>query len=135
MTTCYCCKRAAHEINEYVQAVLDDVLDPNAVVVFNVHDYVRREEGTYNPSNDTFCCTDCYVAIGMPSTPWGWTAPDTDDVRACTCCNTGTFAPCYGVRDTGYGPRREMLRMGVCTNCGIMELQPDDTWKKYDGEL
>ena len=29
--------------------------------------YVRIEEGTYNPETDTYACTDCYIAMGMPT--------------------------------------------------------------------
>ena len=38
-------------------------------------DYVRREEGTYNPETDRFACDACYVAIGMPAGYDGWKAP------------------------------------------------------------
>lgn len=37
--------------------------------------YVRTEEGTYNPANGHFVCTPCYIEIGMPSSPTGWIAP------------------------------------------------------------
>ncbi len=29
-------------------------------------DFVTDCEGTYNPDNNLFCCTNCYVKIGMP---------------------------------------------------------------------
>lgn len=38
-------------------------------------EYVRNEEGTYNPTNGHFLCDPCYVAAGMPSAPGGWKAP------------------------------------------------------------
>lgn len=38
-------------------------------------DYVRAEEGTYNPNNGHFLCTPCYSDAGMPSSPRGWVAP------------------------------------------------------------
>lgn len=38
-------------------------------------DYVRREEGTYNPDTNRFACDACYIAIGMPSALRGWRAP------------------------------------------------------------
>lgn len=33
-----------------------------------------RADGTYNPDNGHFCCTMCYIRIGQPSSPFGWTA-------------------------------------------------------------
>lgn len=38
-------------------------------------EYVRREEGTYNPDTNRFACDACYIAIGMPTAPEGWKAP------------------------------------------------------------
>jgi hypothetical protein len=38
-------------------------------------EYVRREEGTYNPENGHFLCDDCYHDAGMPSSQRGWVAP------------------------------------------------------------
>lgn len=29
-------------------------------------DYVKREEGTFNPENGHFWCTSCYIKAGMP---------------------------------------------------------------------
>lgn len=37
--------------------------------------YVQMEEGTYNPDTNRFACDECYVEIGMPSSPNGWQAP------------------------------------------------------------
>lgn len=34
-----------------------------------------RDDGTYNTTTNTFCCDDCYIAIGMPTTRYGWKAP------------------------------------------------------------
>jgi hypothetical protein len=36
---------------------------------------VREQEGTFNPRNGHFLCTDCYIKAGMPSSPVGWHAP------------------------------------------------------------
>lgn len=36
--------------------------------------YVVSHEGTYNPLNGHFLCTDCYINAGMPTNPWGWVA-------------------------------------------------------------
>lgn len=38
-------------------------------------EYVRSNEGTYNPNNGHFACDACYIKIGMPSSPRGWIAP------------------------------------------------------------
>ena len=43
--------------------------------ISQVNHYVRNNEGTYNPENGHFLCTECYVAIGMPSSPSGWKCP------------------------------------------------------------
>jgi hypothetical protein len=37
--------------------------------------YVRREEGTFNPANGHFLCDACYIAAGQPSSRNGWTCP------------------------------------------------------------
>lgn len=29
-------------------------------------DYIRQEEGTYNPENGHFLCDSCYIGAGMP---------------------------------------------------------------------
>lgn len=65
---CFKCHRTPAEIEEYV-AMCEDGESPD--------EYVRREEGTYNPENGHFACTKCYVAIGMPSRsfPRRWVAP------------------------------------------------------------
>lgn len=38
-------------------------------------DYVRNQEGTYNPDTNRFACDVCYIVIGTPSSPGGWRAP------------------------------------------------------------
>jgi hypothetical protein len=64
---CIGCNKQPHELNEYVDAAQECGLFPA--------DYVRREEGTYNPRNGHFLCTFCYIKAGMPSSPRGWIAP------------------------------------------------------------
>lgn len=59
---CFRCKRTPDEIDEYCH---DPELSP--------HEYVLAEEGTLNRITGEFCCTKCYVEIGMPVTPRGWT--------------------------------------------------------------
>ena len=38
-------------------------------------DYIRKEEGTYNPETRHFLCDDCYIKAGMPTSPSGWKCP------------------------------------------------------------
>lgn len=64
---CMGCEKHPSQIAEYREAAADYELTPDT--------YVRREEGTYNPENGHFLCTDCYIAAGMPSTPRGWVCP------------------------------------------------------------
>ena len=68
---CFRCGKMPHELDEYVDAAHDeDDLTPEQ--------FVKEEEGTYNPELNTFACTLCYVAIGAPSAPHGWKAPSLD---------------------------------------------------------
>lgn len=68
---CLGCNRAPEQIAEYVDAASPE----NYGRPITPSEYVRREEGTYNPNNGHFLCTDCYCAAGMPSSPSGWLAP------------------------------------------------------------
>lgn len=55
---CPFCNRKPSEIKEYrEQAKLNEM---------SVEDYVRMDEGTYHPATDLFCCTECYIKIGLP---------------------------------------------------------------------
>lgn len=54
---CAVCKRTPIEIDEYKE-VEEFGCTPN--------EYVRNEEGTYNPEFDIFYCTECYIKIGQP---------------------------------------------------------------------
>lgn len=65
---CFRCCRPPDKIAEYVRAAADEDITPEH--------YVVREEGTYNPETRTFACTRCYIAIGQPSTRYGWKAPE-----------------------------------------------------------
>jgi hypothetical protein len=63
------CKRKTSEIDEYIEAIKGSTLTPAQ--------FVRREEGTYNPITDRFCCIQCYIDLGQPSLPAPnrWKAP------------------------------------------------------------
>lgn len=65
---CTGCNKTPGDIEEYVDMAVE----------YKYHDvdaWVRRHEGTYNPENGHFLCTDCYVKAGMPSSLTGWKAP------------------------------------------------------------
>lgn len=64
---CIGCHKPPSEIAEYIEAAESEDMTPE--------EYVKSEEGTYNRSNGHFACTDCYFAMGMPSSPTGWKAP------------------------------------------------------------
>jgi hypothetical protein len=67
---CTGCQKYASEIDEYIEGASDNDM--------TIDDFVREEEGTYNPFNGHFLCTDCYIKAGMPAAPVGrpgWIAP------------------------------------------------------------
>ena len=66
---CIGCGKYPFELAEYVEAAREygRPITPD--------NYVRREEGTYNPANEHFLCTPCYINAGQPSSPTGWRAP------------------------------------------------------------
>lgn len=64
---CIGCNKQPHEIEEYTEMASDEGMTPEQ--------YVRSEEGTFNRENGHFACTTCYINMGMPSSPRGWTAP------------------------------------------------------------
>lgn len=59
---CTGCNRKPAEIDEYIEAAAE-----TAAPERYPDEYVREEEGTYNPFNGHFLCTDCYIKAGMPS--------------------------------------------------------------------
>lgn len=68
---CFRCGRKASEIEEYQELAKAEGHADFARLI-------REEEGTYNPKTNTFACTPCYIAIGMPANPYprpGWVAP------------------------------------------------------------
>ncbi len=64
---CINCKKHPDELEEYIESAKENETTPD--------EFVRTEEGTYNPDNGHFVCTDCYIKIGMPSSSFGWVAP------------------------------------------------------------
>lgn len=75
---CIGCNRRPEEISEYVQEAADanEYRASKDLPANETPDsFVRREEGTYNPDNGHFVCTDCYIKAGQPSSPGGWIAP------------------------------------------------------------
>ncbi len=67
---CFLCGKPASAFPEYS----DSWIDSEATFTGRA-DYVRREEGTYNPETNRFACDECYIRIGMPTRPGGWKAP------------------------------------------------------------
>ena len=65
--TCFRCGRSPSEIAGYREFAADDGMTPD--------DWVWEEEGTLNRVTGHFACDGCYIAVGMPTAPCGWTAP------------------------------------------------------------
>lgn len=55
---CPYCDRQPKDIGEYVNPAEVEEMTPEA--------FVKRYEGTYHTKTDLFCCTACYIKIGMP---------------------------------------------------------------------
>jgi len=64
---CVRCNHSPSELDEYIDAARRENMTPD--------DYVWEEEGTLNRENGHFVCTECYLAVGMPSSPRGWVTP------------------------------------------------------------
>jgi hypothetical protein len=60
------CGRSPEQIPEYVQMARESNMSPA--------EFVAQEEGTFNTENGHFCCTECYIKLGQPSSPTGWKA-------------------------------------------------------------
>lgn len=66
---CFLCGKTPEEIGEY-----DEYAEEEGITAT---EYMIQEEGTYNPKHNTFCCTRCYIRLGMPTAPGGgWKAPE-----------------------------------------------------------
>ncbi len=59
---CVKCGKKPHQILEYTAT--SGAWGPGEY--HSPADYVRDQEGTYNPDNGHFFCTACYVEAGMP---------------------------------------------------------------------
>jgi hypothetical protein len=64
---CIGCGKSPDEIEEYVDQANAQDVTPD--------EFVELEEGTLNHANGHFACTECYISMGMPSSPRGWKAP------------------------------------------------------------
>ena len=64
---CVRCNHSPSELDEYIDIAREEGMTPD--------DYVWEEEGTLNKENGHFTCTDCYLAVGMPSSARGWVTP------------------------------------------------------------
>jgi hypothetical protein len=64
---CLGCLKFPNQLGCYLSCAEDAGLTPD--------EYVRQEEGTYNPENGHFLCDSCYIAAGMPTGRYGWTCP------------------------------------------------------------
>ena len=65
---CMGCKKAPHEISEYIDMAESEGYASPA-------EFVWALEGTLNRENGHFLCTECYIAAGMPSGRAGWMCP------------------------------------------------------------
>jgi len=64
---CIGCNRPPSQIPEYIEMGQVEEMSPE--------EFVRQEEGTFNPENGHFACTECYIRMGMPSSKARWVAP------------------------------------------------------------
>lgn len=55
---CKVCGKQPHEIEEYTYYAKENEMTPE--------EFVRQQEGTYNPETQLFYCTECYFRVGMP---------------------------------------------------------------------
>ena len=55
---CAHCHRPPSSIQEYLLEAQMEECTPE--------EFVSTIEGTYNPDNELFWCTECYIILGMP---------------------------------------------------------------------
>ncbi len=66
---CVRCKKTPEELEEYRDmAECEGYKGPTGP-----SDFVLENEGTLNAKTGLFACTGCYIAMGTPSSPQGWT--------------------------------------------------------------
>lgn len=73
--SCCVCRKRPSEIDEYRDAITAEGMiheSDEPVTDADIDQWVRQNEGTYNPANGLFACTDCYIRMGQPSGPNGW---------------------------------------------------------------
>lgn len=76
---CCRCLQEGPDIQEYVdQAAMEIGPMPLAE---QVEDWIWKNEGTLNRQSGLFACTACYIAMGQPSSPRGWTPPGPDSIQ------------------------------------------------------
>lgn len=64
---CFLCAKYPSELSVYTELAEEENMD--------VDEWVKQNEGTFNPENNRFACDVCYIQIGMPSSKYGWKAP------------------------------------------------------------
>ena len=62
LISCRGCQKSPYELSEYLDGATEADITPE--------EYVKLEEGTYNPVTGGFLCTECYIRAGMPSLPY-----------------------------------------------------------------
>jgi len=76
---CCRCLQEGPDIQEYVdQAAMEIGPMPLAE---QVEDWIWKNEGTLNRQSGLFACTACYIAMGQPISPRGWTPPGPDSIQ------------------------------------------------------
>jgi hypothetical protein len=82
---CCRCGKEPTELNEYRMAAWGEksqgepgIPEPTDAEVLA---YFKANEGTLNRRNGLFACTDCYIAMGQPSGPHGWTPNGPDSIQ------------------------------------------------------
>lgn len=79
---CCRCLKEAPELNEYRMAAWGDAGEGSPEPTDEeIVAYVWANEGTINRATGLFACTSCYIAMGQPSSPTGWTPPGPDSIQ------------------------------------------------------
>lgn len=84
---CSGCGKRPDEIDEYLRGNQPEEkqVDPD--------DYVWSNEGTLNRESGWFACTTCYIRMGSPSGPMGWTPGMREGFELTTPPEVNTLAP------------------------------------------